>query len=210
MTVSKLEEAIGGLSKPSKMPGYAYGISPNECDTGTQLRTIENSVCSNCYAHKGCYAFRVVKVAHARRLAILRRNLESWTNNMITLLRFKYRNRGYRDRVFRWHDSGDLQSADHLRAIVTIAERLPEIRFWLPTKERGLIGKYKKPFPSNLVVRVSSPMVGKYSKPPQNSLSSTVDAEIGKRCHASKRDQYCGNCRACWDPTIENIDYPEH
>jgi hypothetical protein len=30
---------VGGLSKPSKMPGWAYGIPAKECKTGKKLQT---------------------------------------------------------------------------------------------------------------------------------------------------------------------------
>jgi hypothetical protein len=44
---------VGGLSKPSKMPGWAYGIPAKECKTGKKLQNIEGSTCYNCYALKG-------------------------------------------------------------------------------------------------------------------------------------------------------------
>ena len=36
---------IGGLSKPSKMPGWAYGLPAKECKTGSKLVKVKNSVC---------------------------------------------------------------------------------------------------------------------------------------------------------------------
>jgi hypothetical protein len=60
---------VGGLSKPSKMPGWAYGIPAKECKTGKKLQNIEGSTCYNCYALKGCYVFKVVQEAQYRRLA---------------------------------------------------------------------------------------------------------------------------------------------
>ena len=54
---------VGGLSKPSKMPGWAIGIPAKECKTGSKLRLIPNSVCSECYALKNCYMFKVVQEA---------------------------------------------------------------------------------------------------------------------------------------------------
>jgi hypothetical protein len=60
---------VGGLSKPSKMPGWAYGIPAKECKTGKKLQNIEGSTCYNCYALKGCYVFKVVQDAQYRRLA---------------------------------------------------------------------------------------------------------------------------------------------
>ena len=48
---------VGGLSKPSKMPGWAIGIPAAECKTGNKLKLIPNSVCSGCYA-EGLLCFR--------------------------------------------------------------------------------------------------------------------------------------------------------
>ena len=57
----KTQEAlklVGGLSKPSKMPGWAYGIPAAECKTGKKLQNVEGSTCYGCYALKGCYVFK--------------------------------------------------------------------------------------------------------------------------------------------------------
>ena len=37
---------VGGLSKPSKMPGWAYGIPAKECKTGSKLRQVKGSTLS--------------------------------------------------------------------------------------------------------------------------------------------------------------------
>jgi hypothetical protein len=52
---------VGGLSKPSKMPGWAYGIPAAECKTGKKLQDVVGSTCEGCYATKGCYVFRLYK-----------------------------------------------------------------------------------------------------------------------------------------------------
>jgi hypothetical protein len=36
MTTKEALQLVGGLSKPSKMPGWAYGIPAKECKTGKQ------------------------------------------------------------------------------------------------------------------------------------------------------------------------------
>ena len=46
---------VGGLSKPSKMPGWSIGLPAKECKTGGKLQKVEGSVCYNCYALKGDY-----------------------------------------------------------------------------------------------------------------------------------------------------------
>ena len=60
MNTKEALKIVGGLSKPSKMPGWAYGIPAAECKTGEKLRDIEGSTCEGCYALKGCYVFAVV------------------------------------------------------------------------------------------------------------------------------------------------------
>jgi hypothetical protein len=71
----KTQEAlklVGGLSKPSKMPGWAYGIPAKECKTGKKLQNVEGSTCYGCYALKGCYVFKVVQDAQYRRLGSIK------------------------------------------------------------------------------------------------------------------------------------------
>jgi len=213
MNVKQLSEAVGGLSKPSKMPGLSYGTPAKDCIVGSILRKKAGSVCSKCYAHKGMYSFPVVRDAQAKRLAILSANLEQWREDMTELLRRKYSKKTGDDRVFRWHDSGDLQSTAHLSAIVKIARSLPDIKFWLPTKEYSLVGKFcrTRKIPRNLIIRVSAPMIGSsYGPTLPGTVSSTVGAGTGFACGAYQREGKCGDCRACWDKSVLSVDYPQH
>ena len=68
MKTNQALKIIGGLSRPSKMPGWSYGLPAKECKTGSKLRKVKDSVCYNCYALKGCYVFKVVQAAQYRRL----------------------------------------------------------------------------------------------------------------------------------------------
>ena len=68
MNIKEAKSIVGGLSNPSKMPGYGYGLSAFDCSVGSKLRLIKNSTCSMCYALKGRYTFNGVKAAHANRL----------------------------------------------------------------------------------------------------------------------------------------------
>ena len=63
MKTSEALKIVGGLSKPSKMPGWSIGLTAKECKTGSKLRKVKDSVCYNCYALKGCYVFKVVQGA---------------------------------------------------------------------------------------------------------------------------------------------------
>lgn len=213
MKLKDIENAVGGLSNPSKMPGLAYGTPAAACPIGAILRKRAGSVCSGCYAHKGMYVFPVVRNAQAKRLAILSSDLEAWRINMTILLGRKYAKKSGPDAVFRWHDSGDLQGAEHLSAIVQIARDLPGVRFWIPTKEYALVRawiRHNGSFPSNLTVRVSAPMVGANAAPIPGTVSSTVGSGTGYACPAPSQGNECGDCRACWDNSVKSVDYHQH
>src|SRR5215510_6552960 len=94
---------VGGLSRPSKMPGPSFNLPADACVTGSKLRLVPGSVCASCYATKGRYFTHRVKAALARRLELL--GGEEWVPAMIRLIR-----RRAHSGCFRWHDSGDLQS----------------------------------------------------------------------------------------------------
>ena len=50
MKLKEAEKITHTLSKPGKMPGYAYSTPAAACKTGSKLRLIPGSVCANCYA----------------------------------------------------------------------------------------------------------------------------------------------------------------
>ena len=87
MNTKEALKLVGGLSKPSKMPGWAYGTPAAECKTGTKLRDIEGSTCHKCYAMKGCYVFPVVQAAQYRRLNSIKH--KDWVRAMVALINSK-------------------------------------------------------------------------------------------------------------------------
>ena len=210
LSMCTVEQYVGGLSKPSKMPWYAYNLPAAMCIMGSKLRHIRGSVCSKCYARKGRYVFPNVRAAMDRRHYEVTHRPEQWAANMIHLLQRKARGK---EQWFRWHDSGDLQGIEHLDAIIWIAQNVSNVRFWLPTKEyvtalkrRAIIHKT-----SNLTVRVSAYMIGDVKTRCLFPTSSVNAGTIsGYRCPAKSQGNICGDCRACWDRDVGNIDYPLH
>ena len=190
---------VGGLSKPSKMPGWSIGIPAKECKTGKKLRQIKNSVCEGCYALKGCYVFAVVQAAQYKRLEAIQH--PDWVLAMATLINSK------KPDVFRWHDSGDVQDVDHLEKIFEVCKLTPSKRHWMPTREAWIKDHMHKA-PANLVVRFSSPMIdqGPVKSWPNTSTVSTKS----RSCPAPDNNNECGSCRACWDPLVKNIEYGKH
>ena len=190
---------VGGLSKPSKMPGWSIGIPAKECKTGAKLRQIPNSVCEGCYALKGCYVFKVVQEAQYKRLEAIQH--PDWVLAMATLINSK------KPDVFRWHDSGDVQDVQHLEKIFEVCRLTPSKRHWMPTRE-AWIKDHMEAAPANLVVRFSSPMV---DQGPVKSWANTSTVSTKSRtCPAPDNNNECGSCRACWDPLVKNIEYGKH
>ena len=190
---------VGGLSKPSKMPGWSIGIPAKECNTGSKLVNVKGSVCEGCYALKGCYVFKVVQAAQYKRLEAI--NHPDWVLAMATLINSK------KPDVFRWHDSGDVQDVQHLEKIFEVCRLTPGKRHWMPTRE-AWIKDHMKDAPANLVVRFSSPMV---DQGPVKSWANTSTVSTKSRtCPAPDNNNECGDCRACWDPLVKNIEYGKH
>jgi hypothetical protein len=209
---------IGGLSAPEKMPCESYSLSAFKCKTGSALRKVEGSTCASCYACTGAYRFPGTVNAMQRRLDSL--SDPRWTAAFIHILNRK------RNAYFRWHDSGDLQSLNHLRNIVEVAKHTPRVSHWLPTREFAIVREYLRTygeFPANLRVRVSAAMIDR-SAPAEFEYTSEVctvapadpiaDAMEGKRhCPAYKQNGLCSgdliDCRSCWS-TCKTIVYPLH
>mgnify|MGYP003151338421 FL=1 len=188
----------GGLSAPSKMPGPAFNLPAAACITGAKLVKIPGSVCHGCYALKGRYRFRNVKEALARRLAGLTH--PEWIPAMVVLI----------DNTpwFRWHDSGDLQSVQHLINIFEVCKLTPSTMHWLPTREAKFLPLSTDSIPKNLIIRLSG---HKIDKPAAGfwPWTSTVVTD-GKSCPAKEQGNECKDCRACWTRDVPNIAYGLH
>ena len=210
MTPQLAKEITGGLSKPSKMPGFAYSIPAQACNVGSRLRTVQGSICSKCYALKGRYVFGNVKKALQRRLASLIHS--EWVEAMAFQINQASIN------VFRWHDSGDIQNLEHLEKIAEVCRLTPDVRHWLPTREYAIVTAYKEKhgsFPDNLNIRLSAYMVdGPLPEGAANRLGVTVSGVTSDpskvTCPAYKQGGVCGSCRACWDKTQAVVNYPRH
>jgi hypothetical protein len=217
-------EIAGSLSTPDKMPAYGYGLPASACKRGAELRKKPNSPCAKCYAFRGHYQYDNVQQAQQFRLQSILDH--RWEDAMVTLIGRACAFVPH----FRWHDSGDVQDSAHLKKIVGVAERLDWVKFWLPTQEHALLRRFMKHYsiPKNLVVRASatekSP-IGKWKLPAGFQNTSSVASRVYKKmwpdlvatnnrdtyyCPSSLQMNKCQTCRACWNPNIKHIVYPEH
>ena len=116
MLKKEANKITGGLSAPGKMPEGAYSISALHCQTGAKLRLVEGTPCYGCYALKNRYIMPIQAAALERRFQSLGHPL--WVQAMAVLIKGK--------KFFRWHDSGDLQSVQHLKKIFEVCEATPD------------------------------------------------------------------------------------
>jgi len=210
MTQKASKEIAGTLGNPSKMPGKSYGIPAISCKVGSILAKAKGTVCYDCYALKGNYTFPSVAKSQLKRLASLYHG--QWVDAMTSQILHA------KEKYFRWHDSGDLQSMKHLLNIFAVARQSPKVRHWIPTKEGKLLQKFKQTYgmdaiPDNIVPRMSGTNVdGPATKqwPWTSTVHTPGKAWIGEECRAYTRGGKCGPCTMCWDKTVPNISYPKH
>ena len=200
----KLKEAktiTGSLTRTSKMPGLSYSLPAWECKTGSKLRNIKGSVCASCYALKGNYTrYPAIKAAQYVRLEALKD--QRWIAAMVAQV--------IRQKFFRWHDAGDIQSMEHLYKIFRVCELTPETQHWMPTREAQFLKQVKpEEVPKNLIIRQSSHMVDQPAVkfwPWTSTVTSGQDAS----CPAPNQGNSCGDCRQCWDRSTPNVSYGKH
>lgn len=220
MSLPLAKEILGAdLGRASKMPGRSWGISAYDCRRGAELAQVEGTVCSKCYAKRGNYGTSTVQDCQKRRLAAV--DHPRWVDAFVYLLRC------YDERYFRWFDSGDLQSPEHLAKIVAICRRTPRCSHWIPTHEPGIVREFLAgggKLPGNLVIRISADYIeDRPTDVPAGCNTSTVHKFKGEpvpaatgnpkhsiECKAYERGHHCGPCRACWSPDVANVSYPKH
>ena len=203
MLIKDASKIIVSLSKPEKMPGFAYGLPAWECKTGGKLVKVPGSVCFGCYAMKGNYTrFPEIKKSQYKRLDSLKHPL--WVEAMASMINSdRVKKRG----VFRWHDAGDVQDLDHLNKIFEVCKLTPDVKHWMPTRE-AWIKDHLSRCPDNLIIRLSMTMIDQPAAGSWPNTSTVVTT--GAKCPAPKQGGQCLDCRACWDKDIKNISYGKH
>ena len=230
MTVKAAIEHVGTIGFPSKMPGTSFGIPAQRCHVGGKLHNVPGSVCEFCYAwDRGNYGNTSVHVSQANRFDKL--TDPQWVESMAFLLH-KYHgiidghvSADITDPLWhRWHDSGDLQSEEHLDNIVAVCRATPRIKHWLPTREIALVSHWLKSrhgvgleqinevIPRNLCIRFSATMVdgAATARAPNTSTVHKLTVPADGICPAPQQDNKCGKCRKCWDKNHANTSYHIH
>ena len=201
MKVKDALKITDSFTRTGKMPGLSYSLPAWECQTGSKLRKVEGSPCFGCYALKGNYTrYPAIKEAQYRRLEAMKH--PEWVIAMAAVIK--------RQKFFRWHDAGDLQSHEHMQKIIEICKLTPDTKHWLPTQERQYLPKPEE-VPANLVIRLSRSKIDLETAPKAWSHDSGVTTDDSKRtCPAPTQGGKCLDCRKCWSRKYKNITYLKH
>lgn len=178
----------GGYSSPGKMLNQTYSLPTHMCKVGGRLREIPGSVCANCYAHPKegtsrayTYAMNNVQRHLLRNYNALKNDPQLWASalaskeygiNSVAPMPFQ---------DFRWHDSGDADSPEHLALMTAIADKNPDIFNWLPTREWESVRRLmnaRSTLPPNLALRLSIP-----------HIDQTLDNDINEQRGVPLMDQ---------------------
>lgn len=227
MSLASAKREAGGVSsRNSKMPGSSFALPPSKCATGGKLMGVEGSTCHECYAVKSERMYPSVRQGWLANYMSATRLIAERPDHWARAMAFQVTHHAKKNAedYHRWFDAGDLQSVEMLRAIVMVCELTPAIKHWLPTREASIVKAWRAAGgvePANLVIRLSSTMVG--DKPRNAPNTSTVHDEgqeyVGHACpsdsakHRALHPQNkanCGPCRACWDKAVPNVSYPLH
>lgn len=173
------------------------------------MRDVKGSVCNSCYALKGRYLLGNVQDAMEFRYQSL--SHPQWVE-AITFLIGRTGNP-----YFRWHDSGDLQSVEHLAKIVEVAKNLPQVAFWLPTREYAIVSEFisaGNSVPDNLTIRLSALMIDGPAPVAMAQRLGLVVSGVSKEksftCPAPNQGNFCNFCRACWQKETFSVNYKRH
>lgn len=223
------------LTDTGKMPCASWSLPAGESCPWALYG--EGAICDSCYANKGSYTqYPTVKIAQRARFEWVRECLktpegtDTFVSTMVRTIRKavdgeqrKYPGTG---RYFRVHDSGDLFSPAYTWAWVRIVQALPDIRFWFPTRswrpmrmqkltpatrmawELALTALASEP---NVTVRPSALFFNAPAPSIPGLAAGTTASDDGSfTCPASRQNNECRDCRACWDKPDLAISYRAH
>jgi len=127
---------------------------------------------------------------------------------------------------FRVHDSGDMFNVAYAQCWHEVCVRLPEVRFWIPTRAwqqpAGSLPVFDPLMNTlralaqlpNVAVRPSALNFGDYAPVVAGlhagSTAGMPDVFRARQCPAYRQDGHCGDCRDCWDAKDLPVSYSKH
>lgn len=176
---------------------------------------LQRAICETCYAAGGRYATSLVQYAQALNFAWATQAVRD--GSFVEIMAYAvdhadyllgggerqgnaYLREGTGERFFRIHDSGDFFDVRYLEAWRAVADELPDVTFWAPTRIWATgwgvdaVNRINDPerHPPNLIIRPSAYMVG--SDPPrylgpgwaQGTVVAPKDEPVGRASSAAR------------------------
>ena len=196
MSLRAARDAAGAVTtRNTKMPGSAFAVSALHCKAGSKLAKIKGSTCHKCYAIKLQKMRPSVNMGWTnnlhRSVDAIANDPDAWVAAMVRQITHFAAKTG--QPYHRWFDSGDLQSVEMLSAICQIAVMTPEVSHWLPTREAGMVKRYRKAggfIPTNLVIRVSATMIDDAPIANHSHTSTVHRKDINPKVHGHECPAY--------------------
>ena len=219
------------LTATSSMPCNSWSLPAEKACPASKLsvrKLGKNAVCQSCYAMKGFYRMPNVKDVQGKRFAWVLSSLvkdggTEFVEALVRMVSDDVRQRG--EPIFRVHDSGDLFNHAYVSAWGRIADALPNVRFWIPTRSHSLPlllesirALAARP---NVVVRPSAlafdelpPVVdglaaGTTVIRSLPVLDSLPGVRLCPKTDPTDGRKACGSCRTCFEGTTP-VAYLEH
>ena len=133
-----------GLTGTSSMPCASWSLPAERSCPASKASIVklgDDAVCKLCYAGRGFYRMSNVQAAQGARYQWVLESMiadggEDFVVGMVTMIRADVDKRG--EPIFRVHDSGDLFSAPYALLWGRIADAMPDVQFWIPTRSHTL------------------------------------------------------------------------
>lgn len=202
------------LSQTSKLGCLSWSLIARDTCPGSLQRDPQTGkqtlvpACSGCYAVGGNYRYPNVKAPREHNKTDWER--ADWEDDMVQAL--------MGETHFRWFDSGDCYALGLAQKILRVMQRTPWCKHWMPTRMHKFVKfagvlRAMQALP-NVMIRPSSDSVsGEYTPGTHGSTIVPTHETQNKNlflCGAYSREGKCGECRACWDKSVEVIAYPAH
>lgn len=133
------------LLKPDGVFNWTLPAWAIKLRDGRKVNVCPNAgICATlCYARTGNFMFPEARSAHERNLLLVLDHLPLWENQM----RRELRDKRYRGRHVRIHDSGDFFLDEYLAAWLRIIRASPWATFYAYTKEISRFKRFVEPDP---------------------------------------------------------------
>ena len=199
------------FTQTSKMAALSFSLPAGPISVGGSCPSSKapigqehDWICNGCYAAGGSYGNLQPQAAQQARYEWVKRSLavggpEGLATQLVDGLalaiscveKARARKNSWAmkidPRFFRIHDSGDFYSEEYWQAWVLVAQALPKVHFWAPTRQhRTVAGRRwfeRTPPPPNMAVRPSALRV---DEPPPRVAGMAAGTSVGWPLHGSR------------------------